>query len=47
MVAALTHHGPAMLDRMQEKHIVWPRFSGAEMSDLIAYLNTRDPSHAR
>ena len=47
MVAALTHHGPAMLERMQEKHIAWPRFSAAEMSDLIAYLNTRDSSHAR
>jgi hypothetical protein len=47
MVAALTHHGPAMLDRMQEKHIAWPRFSGSEMSDLIAYLNTGDSQHGR
>lgn len=41
MVSALTHHGPAMLDRMREKHIAWPHFNGEEMSSLIAYLNAR------
>jgi cytochrome c2 len=47
MVAALTHHGPAMLDRMRAKNITWPRFAGSEMSDLIAYLNAGDSRNAR
>ena len=41
MVSALTRHGPAMLDKMREKHVAWPHFSGEEMSSLMAYLNTR------
>ncbi len=41
MVAALWHHGPAMLDKMREKNLRWPRFDGDDMADLIAYLNTR------
>jgi len=41
MVAALWKHGPAMLERMQEKHIAWPQLTQADMANLIAYLNTR------
>jgi len=40
MVASLWKHGPAMLDKMNAKGIVWPRFDGTEMPDLIAYLNS-------
>lgn len=40
MVAALWHHGPAMLDQMKSKNIPWPRFEGRQMSDLLAYLNS-------
>jgi cytochrome c2 len=40
MVAALWHHGPEMLDRMKAKGIPWPRFDGAQMSNLIAFLNS-------
>jgi len=40
MVSALWGHGPRMYDRMTQQHIVWPRFTAAQMSDLIAYLNT-------
>lgn len=47
MVSALTRHGPAMLDKMRDKHLAWPHFSGEEMSSLIAYLNTRGPRSAR
>jgi mono/diheme cytochrome c family protein len=47
MVSALTRHGPAMLDKMREKHLAWPHFSSDEMSSLIAYLNTRSPRSAR
>jgi mono/diheme cytochrome c family protein len=42
MVAALWRHGPTMLQRFQQKNLHWPRFDGHEMSDLIAYLNSRD-----
>ena len=44
MVSALTQHGPAMLDKMREKHIAWPRLTADEMSSLIAYLNTKNPN---
>ena len=40
MVAALWKHGPRMLERIEQKNLPWPRFSSAEMSDLVAYLNT-------
>lgn len=40
MVSALTRHGPAMLEKMREKHLPWPHFSAEDMSGLIAYLNT-------
>jgi mono/diheme cytochrome c family protein len=42
MVSALWRHGPTMLALMLEKKITWPRFDTREMSDLIAYLNTRE-----
>ena len=47
MVSSLTRHGPAMLDKMREKHLTWPHFSAEEMSSLIAYLNTRGARGAR
>jgi mono/diheme cytochrome c family protein len=40
MVSALWHHGPRMLEQMKSKGIAWPRFDRAQMSDLIAYLNS-------
>jgi len=30
-----------MEQRMQEKRIAWPKLTPADMSNLIAYLNTR------
>ncbi len=39
MVSALWRHGPQMLDQMRAKNVPWPRFDGAEMANLIAYLN--------
>ena len=39
MVSALWRHGPAMLDRMKQKNIDWPRFEGREMANVISYLN--------
>jgi mono/diheme cytochrome c family protein len=40
MVSTLWHHGPRMLDQMKSKGIAWPRFERAQMSDLIAFLNS-------
>jgi mono/diheme cytochrome c family protein len=40
MVSVLWHHGPQMMEQMKNKGITWPRFDSAEMSNLIAYLNS-------
>jgi len=40
MVAALWGHGPRMLEEMNRRKLPWPRFTGQQMSDLIAYLNS-------
>jgi mono/diheme cytochrome c family protein len=40
MIAALWKHGPAMLDRIREKGLLWPRLSANDMTDLIAFLNS-------
>ncbi len=42
MVSVLWRHGPSMLALMKTKGIPWPRFDGAQMADLIAYLNTKE-----
>ncbi|HEV2322436.1 MAG TPA: cytochrome c [Terracidiphilus sp.] len=39
MMVVLWQHGPAMLDRMKQRNVPWPRFTAEQMSDLIAYLN--------
>lgn len=44
MVSALWLHGPRMLDLMKTKGLEWPRFDGAQMADLIAYLNSTKPA---
>jgi cytochrome c2 len=41
MVSVLWRHGPRMLDLMKSKGLAWPRFDGAQMADLIAYLNSK------
>ena len=41
MISALWEHGPRMLDLMSERKLAWPRFTAQEMSDLIAYLNSK------
>jgi hypothetical protein len=41
IVSVLWRHGPAMLQKMQAKHIAWPQLSQGEMANLIAYLNSR------
>ena len=44
VVSALWRHGPAMLESMRKKGTPWPRFNGREMSDLIAFLNSKGGS---
>lgn len=40
MVTALWGHGPRMLEMMSQKKLAWPRFTAAQMADLIAHLNS-------
>jgi len=39
MVAALWQHGPEMSTQIKNKNGEWPKFTGTQMSDLVAYLN--------
>ena len=41
IVSALWKHGPAMLEKMKQQNIAWPKMSPSEMTNLIAYLNSR------
>ena len=41
IAAAVWRHGPRMLELMRQQNITWPEFTGAEISDLIAFLNSR------
>jgi mono/diheme cytochrome c family protein len=41
MVAVLWKHGPTMLARMQAQQIEWPRLTPEDMSDVVAFLNTK------
>ena len=36
----LWRHGPAMLERVKQRNLAWPRFTVQQMADLIAHLNT-------
>ena len=40
MVAAVWHHGPQMQETTCTKNMVWPRFDGSEMANLIAFRNS-------
>jgi len=40
-VAAVWSHAPDMLKAMQQKNVKWPRFTGAEVTDLLAYVNKK------
>ena len=41
LTSALWQHGPAMMESMKTRKITWPEFHGAEMTNLIAFLNGR------
>ncbi len=40
MIAGLWKHPPAVLEQMRRKAIAWPKFTAAEMEDLIAFYAT-------
>jgi len=39
-VSAVWRHGPEMLEQMKKQNVAWPRFSGDELSHLLAYVNS-------
>jgi hypothetical protein len=41
MVSALWKHGPAMRGQMERKKIAWPKFTGSDMANLLAYLQEK------
>ncbi len=41
LTSALWRHGPSMLRAMKQQGLSWPEFQNDEMTDLIAYLNSR------
>jgi cytochrome c2 len=41
LTSALWRHGPSMLEAMRRQGLTWPEFETSEMTDLIAYLNSR------
>ncbi|NIR43339.1 MAG: cytochrome c [Gemmatimonadetes bacterium] len=44
VAAAMWNHGPAMAEMMEERGIDRPTFSGTELNDLIAYLESVGPA---
>lgn len=46
MARFMWNHGLEMLEKMEEMRVPWPIFTGGEMVDLLAYLNTEDASAA-
>jgi cytochrome c2 len=43
VAAAMWNHGPGMQDMMKAKGLERPTFSGSELTDLIAYLESTSP----
>jgi cytochrome c2 len=41
LTASIWRHGPPMLKAMKQQNIEWPEFEKSEMTDLIAWLNSR------
>ncbi len=47
LTSALWAHGPNMRKQMNEKKIDWPRMSAADVSNLIAYIDTGSSAGTR
>ena len=41
MIPVIWNHGPEMQEQMGQKGIVWPRLAPEDITNLVAYLNTR------
>jgi len=41
MISVLWSHGPQMMEEMKKRGVAWPRLAPEDISNLIAYLNTR------
>lgn len=41
MISVLWEHGPQMLEQMKQRGVSWPRLAPEDISNLVAYLNTR------
>ena len=41
MSSGVWRHGPGMFEKMKQQNLEWPQLSGPEMSNLVAYLNSR------
>ena len=41
MIHVLWTHGPQMLDKMKQKGLAWPHLSPDDVSNVVAYLNSR------
>ncbi len=44
---AMWNHGAEMADAMREDGVPWPKFTGTEMGDLLAYLQTGNSTTSR
>lgn len=42
MIHVLWTHGPEMLDKMRQRGITWPNLSADDISNIVAYLNSRE-----
>ncbi len=42
MIHVLWTHGPDMLDRMRQRGMSWPNLSADDISNIVAYLNSRE-----
>lgn len=43
--AAMWNHAPAMQEKLRDAALAWPRFEGAEMRDVVAYLRSQSRAH--
>jgi hypothetical protein len=41
--SAMWNHAPVMETQFRERGLPWPRFSGDEVRDLVAYLLSASP----
>ncbi len=47
LTSALWRHGPRMLSEMKAKGVSWPRFTPADVENLIAYIDSKNQRAAR